>query len=73
MNKEERKKFLVLACACDRVELSLIWRRPARALAGVAGFVSNPWVQAATSVVTPFLPRKFRAASALFSLWKSRG
>ncbi|ATC65533.1 hypothetical protein CMV30_17135 [Nibricoccus aquaticus] len=68
---ESRKKFLALACACDRVELALAWKKPARPQTALGGLVSGPWVPLALSALTPLLPRKLRAAAFLFRLWKS--
>jgi hypothetical protein len=71
-DRDARKKYLLLACACDRVELALAWRKSSQPAHGLAGLVSNPWVHMATSALTPFLPRKFRAAAFLYRLWRSR-
>jgi hypothetical protein len=71
--RDARKKYLVLACACDRVELALAWRRPAEASGPFGALLSNPWLKAATTLITPLLPRKLRVANLLFRLWKSRG
>jgi hypothetical protein len=70
--RDARKKYLVLACACDRVELALAWKRPAQASGPLGVLMSNPWVQTATTLITPWLPRKLRVANLLFRLWKSR-
>jgi hypothetical protein len=71
--REVRKKYLALACACDRVELALIWKKRSEQAAGPLGaLISNPWISAAASLLTPLLPRKLRVASFLFRLWKRR-
>ncbi len=74
--REARKKFLVLACSLDRVELALAWQRPAKPanpiLGGLSGIFSGPWWQVARTVVTPFLPKKIRAAALLYRMWRSR-
>jgi hypothetical protein len=70
---DARKKYLVLACACDRVELALAWRpRPNTPLSALSGLVSGPWLQVAAAALTPLLPRKIRAAAFLYRLWRSR-
>lgn len=71
-NRETRKKYLALACACDRVELVLAWRKPARPANLLSGLVSSPWLQIAASALTPLLPRKLRAAAFMYRLWRSR-
>jgi hypothetical protein len=70
--REERKKFLSLACACDRVELALTWQKASRPLGMMSGIVKNPWLQVATASLTPFLPRKLRLAGLLYRLWKAK-
>jgi hypothetical protein len=74
--RDTRKKYLVLACALDRVELALAWRKPARSsnpiLGGFSQLVSGPWWQIARTAIVPFLPRKLRAAALIYRLWRAR-
>jgi hypothetical protein len=72
LDREERKRFLVLACACDRVELALALRRPNKPLDVVSGLLSGSWGQVAGRVLTPLLPRKLRFASFLYRLWQNK-
>jgi hypothetical protein len=73
--REARKKFLVLACACDRVELALIWRENSRS-AGANGswgaLLSNPWLGTAVGLIPALLPRRLRVASLLLRMWRAR-
>ena len=74
--RDARKKFLVLACAVDRVELVIAWRKPSRPaiplLGSVTAILSHPWWKVARTALIPFLPRKIRAAALLYRLWKFR-
>ena len=71
--REARKRFLILACACDRVELALAWRQPSRTMSIMSGIAAaTPWLQTASSFLLPLLPRKFRFATSLYRLWKAR-
>jgi hypothetical protein len=74
--RDTRKKYLVLACSLDRVELALAWRKPARPsnpiLGSISQLVSGPWWQLARTAIVPFLPRKLRAAAFLYRMWRTR-
>lgn len=74
--REARKKFLVLACSLDRVELALAWQRPAKPanplLGGLSSMMSGPWWEVARTAILPLLPKKFRAAAFLYRLWRAR-
>jgi hypothetical protein len=76
--REARKKFLVLACACDRVELALIWKKHTRSSAvrpgsgTLATLFSNPWFNTAVGLIPALLPRKLRVASLLLRMWRAR-
>lgn len=73
VNRAARKKLLELACACDRIEFAVAWRkttRPAKTTASL--LASNPWTEIAITALAPFLPRKLRLLGAVFKLWQAR-
>jgi len=74
IGRDARKRYLVLACACDRLELALAWRRPSPPpWQSLTRFVSGNWMQFASAAASIFMPRKIRTAAVLYRLFRSRG
>jgi hypothetical protein len=77
MNTAERRRHLQEICAADRAAFVEVWKRsdfaespqptslPRRIL-------DSPWVDAAVTTLTPFIPPKFRLAGLALRLWQKR-
>ena len=66
-----RRKFLELACACDRAEFNATWR--ARdAIEPPPQPPVNRWLSVAGEVAASLLPPKFRVAEMVYRLWRDR-
>ena len=67
-----RKKFLELACACDRAEFTSTWRA-AQTVELPPQPTQNRWLGVAGDVAASLLPQKFKLAGLVYRLWRERG
>jgi hypothetical protein len=72
MTLAQRKHTLVLACTCDRLELELVQRMRPRSSVGRVLEITGvgPWLDIASAVIGPFLPRKLRLLLTAVRVWQ---
>jgi hypothetical protein len=70
LDREARKRLLLIACTIDRLEVATARRGPEKVASILSGLVNEPWLQRVVPMLIPLLPGRLGMIAKAWRMWQ---